>query len=78
MGRSHYGQHVHRQPWVLISCPHCGGEVRARRTFPGRPWHVRTHLTEDGLCPPAILGETRFVMVPDPPSTGQLALDLDA
>ena len=49
---SRYGQGRHRQSYITVTCPCCGLAVAARRTLPGRPLHVRAHLTDDGwLCP---------------------------
>ena len=50
--RSTEGRGRHRQAWITLRCPDCGQAVQARRTRPGRPLHVRAHLTDDGtLCP---------------------------
>ena len=60
MTRPRAGNGMHRQFWMRITCPHCGLMVSARRTLPGRPLHVRTHVTDDGsLCPPLVHGEIR-------------------
>ena len=62
MSGARYGSGRHRQSWHAIVCPHCGLSCVARRTLPGKPLYVRTHVTEAGaLCPPAIFGETRAV-----------------
>ena len=62
MGRSRNGTGRHRQAWQRVTCPHCGLAARARRTLPGQPMYLRTHLDLDGaLCPPLRLGETRIV-----------------
>lgn len=60
--RSREGNGRHRQPWQSVRCPGCDQVVSARRTLPGRPWHVRAHLTDDGLCPTTTLTE----VVPEP------------
>jgi hypothetical protein len=51
VSRSRYGQHRHRQSWIVVLCPSCGQAVEARRTLPGKPLHVRAHLHGDDLCP---------------------------
>jgi len=72
---SRLGAGRHRQSWIMISCPRCALSCRARRTLPGHAMHIRTHFDPDGeLCPPAILGETRFVFV-DRADPDQLSLD---
>jgi hypothetical protein len=48
---------MHRQFWVDVECPHCGLTAHARRTLPGKPWHIRVHLTDEGeTCPPLMAG----------------------
>lgn len=55
MSRSRGGVHRHQQPWVDIICDVCGQVCQARRTLPGKPWHVQTHLTDDGFCSAAVV-----------------------
>lgn len=74
--RSRGGEHRHRQPWIRVTCPHCGIVAAARRTGPGKPMYLRTHFNDDNvLCPPLRLGEARLVYdtTPDP---DQMALEL--
>ena len=53
MARAREGSGRHRQPWIEIICVHCGQTVKARRTLPGHPLHVRVHLDDNfDACPP--------------------------
>jgi hypothetical protein len=66
MGRSREGNGRHRQPWIEVVCVHCGQTVKARRTLPGKPLHVRTHLNDNwDACPPLANDTTP----PPPPAT---------
>jgi len=75
MSRSRGGMHRHRQPWVDIVCDACGQVCQARRTLPGKPWHVQTHITEDGICSgTVVINPVPSALVPgdgtpDPPRT---------
>ena len=75
MSRARAGNGVHRQFWIDALCPHCEQVCRARRTLPGKPLYVRTHVDKDGnLCPPAVFGETRVVYRQRPADPNQLEL----
>jgi len=53
VGKSREGSGRHRQPWIEIVCERCGLTVKARRTLPGKPLHVRTHYDDFfNLCVP--------------------------
>lgn len=76
MARSREGSGRHRQAWIPVTCEHCGQQAMARRTRPGRPLHVRVHLTDDGLCPPLRHGvpEEELSRPAPPRHTDQLSL----
>lgn len=60
MAKATAGNGMHRQFWMDVTCPHCGLMVRARRTLPGRPLHIRTLFDRhEQLCPPLVHGEVR-------------------